>query len=584
MLIHSPLRSLAVFALLLSGLAVGRADVKLPAIFGDHMVLQEKAKLPVWGTADAGEKVSVSFAGRTGRAVAAIDGTWRVDLPPVHSSDKGQVLTVAGKNTLTFQDVLVGEVWVASGQSNMQFGINGDSRSADTIAHANDPELRLFVVPMATSLDPKTDIAAVPADNKSGKWQVCTPELLGATTGALPFSAVGYYFAREIRSATGKPVGMIGTYVGGTSAQAWTSLSGLGKDPVLAQYITEHQKAVDDYPAALAAYPQKLAAYQAAMKAWAASDAGKAFNATMAQWSTAAAQAKTSGQPPPPRPQLPVTFPHPPTTPDGGNRVPSSLYNAMIAPLIPYAIKGAIWYQGESNGGKVDGAVEYAVLFSRMITDWREKWSEGDFPFLFVSLANYKAPAQTPSEGVWPWLRESQLKTLSLTNTGMALAIDIGDAKTIHPLDKLDVGLRLALAARHIAYGEELVYSGPIYRSMTVEGNKIRLTFKNRGGGLIISAPPAPPTGTPPATPTELTGFGIAGDDQKFVWAKAVIDGDTVVVSSDQVPAPAAVRYDWADNPAGDLYNKKGLPASPFRTDNWTPSVPAPAPAPAPAK
>jgi len=557
--------------LITAGFCGVHADVKLPAIFGDHMVLQEDAKLPIWGTANAGEKVTVTFGGETGSATAAADGTWRVDLPPVTSSDKGQILTVAGTNTLTFQDVLVGDVWIASGQSNMQFGIIGDMHAHDTIASLNDPSLRLFAVPNVTSLDPKTDIGPVPATSTTGHWQICTPDLLAKDR--LGFSAVALYFAKDIRAKTGKPVGVIGTYVGGTPAQSWTSAEGLQADPVLAHYIADHQKAVDDYPKLAAAFPALNDEFKAKQKAWYDTDEGKAFKDAMSQWQKDSAAAVANGGPPAVRPAIPKSFPnHGPTPPDGGNHVPSTLWNGMVAPLVPFAIKGAIWYQGESNGDSLPPAVEYAHLFPDMIKDWRAHWNQGDFPFFFVLLANFRTPATTPSQDYWPWLREGQLKALDLPNTGTGSAIDVGDAKTIHPLDKLDVGHRLALAARAVAYGEkDLVYSGPTYDSMKVEGNKIRLTFKNRGGGLIMGTPP-PSSGNPnPQPPTELKGFGIAGADQKFVWATATIDGDTVVVSSDQVAAPAAVRYDWADNPPGNLYNKANLPANPFRTDDWTP-------------
>jgi sialate O-acetylesterase len=284
------------------------------------------------------------------------------------------------------------------------------------------------------------------------------------------------------------------------------------------------------------------------------------------QWQAAADQAKASGQPAPPKPVPSAPMPQAPGSPDPSLVTPTTLYNGIIAPLIPYAIKGVIWYQGEENGA---AGREYRTLFPRLITDWRDKWNQGDFPFLFVQLANYLPPQVKPSEGGWAELREAQLMALSLPNTGMAVAIDVGDAATIHPADKLDVGLRLALAARHVAYKQDLVYSGPIYNTMTVEGNKIRVTFKETGGGLQMGTPPRTPTGVPPPTPTELTGFAIAGADKNFVWAKARIEGNTVVVSSDQVASPVAVRYGWAFNPPCDLYNKEGLPASPFRTDDW---------------
>jgi len=341
----------------------------------------------------------------------------------------------------------------------------------------------------------------------NGKWAVCTPESVAH------FSAVAHFFGLELRHDLKRPIGLISSDVGGTPAQAWTSLSALQKDPPFTNYVDAYQKIAANLPKAGEGSPSASA---------------------------------------------------PPAKVPSGT--PTVLYNGMIAPLMPYAIKGVIWYQGESNSNK---GLEYRTLFPRLISDWREKWNQGDFPFLFVQLANYRGPQTKPSEGDWAYLREAQLMTLALPNTGMAVAIDIGDATTIHPKDKLDVGLRLALAARHVAYGQDLVYSGPIYDSMKIEGNKIRLIFKDTGSGLKMGTPPWTPTGVPVPAPTELKGFAIAGADKNFVWAKAEIDGNDVVVSSDQVASPVAVRYGWANNPPCNLYNKEGLPASPFRTDDW---------------
>ena len=525
----------------------------MPAIFGDHMVLQQAAKLPVWGWAAPGETVTVAFAGQKATTVAGDDGSWRVDLKPVDPSGEAAVLTVSGKNTLVFTDVLVGDVWIASGQSNMEFGLQTDSRGTNAIASANDPKIRLFFVPWATALKPQTDIRrGTPPSPLNGQWQVCRPETLRADWGWHGFSAVGYYFARDIREVTGNPVGMIATYKGGTPAESWTSVSGLEKNPALGHYVTEHEKIVDNYAAAQAAYPGRQAEFRSAQKKWKAADE----------------KARAAGKPLPE-----ASAPRPPPAPDGGFGAPGDLFNGMVAPLIPYAIKGVIWYQGEGNANSTTQACEYATLFPRMISDWREKWDQGDFPFLYVQLPNINRAAREPSEGKWPWLRESQLKTLSLPNTGMAVTIDIGEAENLHPPDKLYVGKRLALAARHLAYDEQQVCSGPIYDSMSVEGNKIRLKFKNVGGGLKLGTPPPTAAGKTLPPPTELTGFGIAGADQKFVWARAVIDGNTVLVFTDTVSLPVAVRYDWGQNPPGDLYNQEGLPASPFRTDNWPPPL-----------
>jgi sialate O-acetylesterase len=387
---------------------------------------------------------------------------------------------------------------------------------------------------------------------------------------------VGYFFGRELRHTLNRPIGLIDTSWGGTPAQAWTSLSGLQKDPPFADYIASYQKVVTDYPKAKEAYPAALAAYQEQAKQWKETVA-PTWTAALKQWQEDVNQAKAGGHPAPPSPQPSSLPPSEPNLPEGPPQTPTVLYNGMIAPLIPYAIKGVIWYQGEANAGN---GLEYQTLFPRMISDWREKWNQGDFPFLFVQLPNFSWPQSKPSEGGWACLREAQLKTLALSNTGMAVTIDIGDGD-LHPKDKLDVGLRLAQAAKHVAYGQDVVYSGPIYDSMKIEGNKIRLTFKNTGSGLQMSTPPWTPPGTTVPAPTELTGFAIAGPDQNWVWAKAQIDGNTVVVSSDQVASPVAVRYGWANNPPCNLYNKEGLPASPFRTDDWpepTRSRPSPGP------
>lgn len=533
------------------------ADVRLPAIFGSHMVLEQDIKIPVWGWADAGEAVTVTLGTHTSKTTADANGKWRVDLDPVTTTATPLTLTVTGKNSLTFEDVLVGDVWICSGQSNMEFDLGGNhsfggaTNAATVVPAANDPQLRLFVVRKKIALEPESDIG--------GKWEVCTPD------SAALFSAVGYFFGQELRHTLNRPIGLIGTYWGGMPAQAFTSLSGLQKDPPFANYVGSYQKFMAHYPKAKEDYPEAFATFQEKQREW-NELVTPAYNASLKQWQDAVDRAKTSGQPAPPKP-TPPPGPRAPNPPEGAPSNPTVLYNGMIAPLIPYAIKGAIWYQGESNA---NNGREYQTLFPRMISDWREKWNQGDFPFLYVQLANFMAAQKNPSEGGWAYLREAQLKTLSLPNTGMAVVIDIGNGADIHPKDKLDVGLRLALAAKHVAYKQELVYSGPIYDSMKVEGNKIRLTFQDTGSGLQMSAPPWTPSGVPAPVPTELTGFAIAGADQNWVWAKAQIDGNTVVVSSDQVASPVAVRYGWANNPACNLYNKEGLPASPFRTDDWT--------------
>jgi sialate O-acetylesterase len=561
-------RMVGVVVFLAAATCLGRAEVKMPAIFGDHMVLQQEATLPVWGTADAGEKVTVTVGKESGSATAGADGKWMVKLKALAASAQPvtMTMTVAGKNSLKFEDVLVGEVWICSGQSNMEFdrggvkSFGGVADAATAVAQANDPQLRLFLVKKGLSLDPLAEV--------TGQWQVCMPE------SAALFSGVGYFFGRDLRKALNRPVGLIGTYWGGTPAQAWTSLSGLKKDPELAGYVEEHDKRVANFAAATAAYPAQLAAFKADEEAW-QKDVGATFVPLLNAWKKSAAEAQANGTAVPPAPVPSQPKPRGPVSPVGGPGTPATLFNAMIAPLIPYAIKGTIWYQGEANAGAPE---QYRVLFARMITDWREKWGEGNFPFLFVQLAAFGKDG--PSD-TWPYLRESQLKTLALPKTGMATVVDIGNPKDIHPKDKEDVGGRLALAARHVAYGEKLVYSGPIYDAMKVEGGAVRVSFTHLGSGLTIGAAPWMAPGVQPLPTDKLVGFVVAGADKNWVEADAKIDGNDVVVSSAQVAAPVAVRYDWQNSPSGNLYNKDGLPASPFRTDEWprTGFVPFKAPA-----
>jgi sialate O-acetylesterase len=311
-----------------------------------------------------------------------------------------------------------------------------------------------------------------------------------------------------------------------------------------------------------------LPKWEAADQAW-VEKYGAANDAAMKKWTADAAAAKAAGQAVPPRPAPAPRRPGKPAQPDEDPHVPTVLSNGMVAPIVPYAIKGAIWYQGESNAGN---SVQYQTLFPTMITDWRTRWGEGDFPFIWVQLANFMAPVGAPvqSSDGWPGLREAQSMTLKLPNTGQAVIIDIGQANDIHPKDKADVGARLALAARHVAYGEDLVFSGPMYDSMKVDGDKVQIKFKDVGSGLTIAAAPSTQLSVPQgAAADHLEGFSIAGADHKFVWATAEIDGDSVTVSSPEVHDPQAVRYAWANNPKANLYNKEGLPASPFRTDDW---------------
>jgi len=414
-------------------------------------------------------------------------------------------MTVTGKNTLTVKNLLVGEVWVASGQSNMQFTVSGSVNAPAEIAAADFPAIRQFTVPNTIALEPQADVR--------GAWTVCSP----ATAGG--FTAVGFFFARDLWNKLHVPVGIIHTSWGGTRIEAWIDEQTFAGDPAI-------KPSLDQRNAAMTAYNDAL------------------YNA-LAGWMPKAAEAKAANQPLPAPPVVGAEDPR------KSAQMASGLYNAMIAPLIPYAIAGAIWYQGESNAGN---AANYRKSFPDMITGWRRLWGQGDFPFLFVQLANYMQTGPDPRDTAWAQLREAQTMTLATPNTGMAVIIDIGTPNNIHPPNKQDVGHRLALWAEAQTYAQDLVFSGPLYDSMKVEGGAIRLSFKYVGGGLV-------------AKDGALKGFAIAGADGVFVWADATIEGQTIVVKSAKVPAPVAVRYAWDDNPVCNLYNAAGLPASPFRTD-----------------
>jgi sialate O-acetylesterase len=477
------------------------AAVKLPALISDHMVLVSGVPVRIWGTADAGEAVRVELEGQSVAAAADGAGKWAVWLKPLTVAGPLE-MTVAGSNTVVVRDVLVGEVWLGSGQSNMEFPLRRAMRHEEEIAHASHPMIHLFQV--------KKTVAEQPADDVTGQWEVSTPE------SAEHFSAVEYFFGRHLQETLHVPVGLIESDWGGTPAQSWTSREALEADPALKFVLDGWAKILGDYPAAKARYDQQLAA-----------------------WNEAAAKAKAEGATAPARPGEPQGPGHPYT--------PAGLYNAMIAPLTPYAIRGAIWYQGEANANK-EHAYRYRKLFADMIEDWRNRWGEGDFPFLFVQLANFK------SNRSWPVLRESQTETLRLAKTGMAVAIDVGESNDIHPTNKQAVGLRLALAALHVAYSKDGEYSGPLYRAATAEGDLLRVWFTHAGGLEAKGG-------------GELTGFTVAGSDGSFVPAEAHIEGETVVVSSQQVKTPIAVRYGWEDDPVCNLMNGAGLPASPFRSD-----------------
>ena len=645
------------------------AKFEVSTIFGDSMVLQRDLPLPVWGWAQPGTEVSVTLGGNTATAKAGEDGRWLAKLPAMPAGGPHE-LVIKGPETLTLKDVLIGDVWVCSGQSNMQWSVQNSKNRDEEIAAANYPQLRQFDLQRATSPEPQARL--------SGKWTVATPENVG------PWTAVGYFFGRDLQKAVNVPIGLINTSWGGTRVEAWTSYEQLEKFADFESDLKRHRDGIANLEANRAKYAQEKAVYDQGRKelaalekdtdnqarlsaadfddsawgeldaprnwdeqgykdvfgegwyrktveipaAWAGKDLefgvgqvdeidtsyfngvkvggmgsvepfnpnswnrdrvypvpaalvkeGKAVVAVRVVnlvgqgglWHgepedmfLRLAGDKAQSLPLAGKWRFDFTFrlPRKPGDPINQNS-PAALFNAMINPIIGFPIKGAIWYQGESNAS--NGYV-YRDRFAGMITDWRTRWGQGDFPFLWVQLANFQQPKDKPVADSWAVVRESQDKVLALPNTATALAIDVGEAADIHPRDKQTVGARLALGARAVAYGEkDLVYSGPQYKTAEFKDGKAILSFDHIGGGLIAKG-------------GDLKRFAVAGEDQKWVWAQAVIEGDKVVVSSPDVAAPVAVRYAYETNPEGaNLYNADGLPALPFRTDDWiVPTQPQP--------
>jgi sialate O-acetylesterase len=508
------------------------AAVRLSRIFSDGMVLQRDAAAPVWGWAKAAEKVTVRFAGQEKSATADERGKWMVRLDAMPASRSPREMIVAGENTLTLKDVLVGEVWLCGGQSNMEMTVAGCLNFEAEKAAATDSAIRQIKVGRSNAAAPMDDL-----DDSSGKWTACAPATVGQ------FTAAGYFFAREIANELDVPVGLINDCWGGTRIEPWTPPEGFRLAASEPQ-IRDISRMVDSWNPETEIGREAYGQYLAKLK----------------EWIPAADAALAAKQAPPPAPK--------PPEPGPDNGQPTRLFNAMIAPVIPYAIRGALWYQGEANGA--EGMI-YFHKMKALVGGWRRLWGEGDFPFYYVQLPNWQQsdPAKPAGGDGWAYLREAQLQFLTVPNTGMAVAIDVGEADNIHPKDKQDVGKRLVLWALAGTYGKDLVFSGPLYKGLAVEGGKIRIAFDHAGGGLIVGEK----NGLAPvkqARDGKLKWFAIAGQDKVWHWADAVIDGQTVLVSSDQVPAPVAVRYGFAMNPEGaNLYNKEGLPASPFRTDDW---------------
>jgi sialate O-acetylesterase len=624
-------------------------------LFSDDMVLQRGVQFPVWGWTTPGASVTVSMRGKSSKAFADAGGKWMARLGPFDAGGP-YTLTVSGPQSVTFNNVLVGDVWLASGQSNMEMGITQVNDAKEEVAHADYPQIRLFAVPKV--------IATRPLSTVKGRWLVCTPKNI-VEGGWGGFSAVAYFFGRHLHKELNVPIGLIHSSWGGTAAEGWVSAEALSEMPDFLPAVRSLEKTVEDMKKGPADFDKLMNAW------WARFDPGSSTKATWADPSVDVSGWKTMRLPQywedaglpgydgvvwfrrtfelpqgwagrdlmlhlgpvddrdttfvngvrvgamnqwdaPRNYRVPARLLKPGSNTiavrvldtgvgggiygppgqmkiepavggggasislagdwnyrasvaldkleappqQGGNdySVVNVRYNGMIAPLLPFAIKGAIWYQGETNVGR---AAQYERLMAVLIRDWRARFRVGDFSFFIVQLANYQARKDAPGDSEWARLREAQLHvSQNVPRSGLAVAVDIGEEKDIHPKNKQDVGKRLALAALAVAYGRKLEFSGPIYRGMKVEGGAVRLSFDHTDGGLVAG-------GNAP-----LTGFSVAGEDGRFVWADAVIKGREVIVSSPSVKKPVAVRYGWADNPALNLYNRAGLPASPFRTDS----------------
>ena len=515
---------IALVLLVLAGSA--RADVRLPALIADHMVLQRGAAVRLWGWADPGETVAVSLPEQQHQATADGAGNWQVLLKPLAATGKPFDISIRGNNEITLSDVIAGEVWVCSGQSNMAMSLGGVSDVEDILKDVATPQLRLFKVTRNAAAEPTQDV--------SGQWAHSAPQL------ARSFSGVGYVFGFELQQALGVPVGLIESSWGGTRAEAWTARELMMAEPGLKAEAERFETWADkEHPDWRGSFPKYLKQAEAYHREWAR---------TVREWRAAQAKAKQDGTKPPPRPRHQRQV--------GSKNNPSVLYNAMVAPLTRCTIKGAIWYQGEANAGR---GMAYRTTLKAMICSWRQNWELGDFPFLVVQLPAIGAQPRAPeSRSSWAELRESQwLQQKLLPNVGVTVSYDTDVTGNLHPKEKRPVGHRLALAAQGMVYGMGVPYRNPSFKDMAIEGNKVRITFQDVGGGLTTPGGAA------------LAGFAIAGEDGAFVAATAGISAlDTVVVSSNAVPAPKAVRYAWAQNPsAANLFGNSGLPAAPFRTD-----------------
>lgn len=500
---HAVLRLVAL-ALVTAVTCPVHAGLKMSSVFGNHMVLQQKQPIRVWGWTKPGQDVTVTLADQTAKAKAEADGRFELNLKPVDAGGP-YTLVVEADETKTFEDVLVGEVWLCSGQSNMQWSVSSANDPDLETLTARLPRLRLITVPQVGTQEPQDDF--------KGEWTACSPETVK------DFSAVGYFFGRQLHQTLDVPVGLIDNAWGGSACEAWVRRDLLeGKDlysSLMADW--ENREASYDHEKAVAAYNEKL-------EAWKVSKKGNRPRA----------------------PRNPLT----------GQHRPANLYNGVLKPIIGYTIKGAVWYQGETNASR---GYQYRDLFPLMIQSWRDEWNQGDFSFYWVQLADFRSEVLQPADSDWAELREAQTLTMSkLPNTGEAVILNLGEAADIHPKNKQDVAKRLARWALAKDYGYDIVHRSPLYKSMEVKGNKVHVHFDHAGGGLDTF------------DVREPIGFAVAGSDKTFVNASAkIVDRDTVEVWSDSVSEPAAVRYAWADNPVCNMQNREGLPLTPFRTDEW---------------
>lgn len=511
------LGNLAPFVFLLGTLSSSNtwSAVALPVMFTDHMVLQRDMTTPVWGWADPGESVTVTLGDQEKKTTADQSGKWRVDLAPHAGGYDAFTLTVKASNTVQIEDVVYGEVWICSGQSNMQWPVTASWNSDLAIASADHPEIRIITNENAG--------VQVPMQDFVGRWEICSPQTIG------DFSAVGFYFGLQLQKILDVPVGLIDNAWGGSSCEAWVERERLAANPEMYRPLMQRWEETESQPDLRDSYAE--------------------YEKAILQWQDAEIAAKKAGEAVPDQPGRP-------NNQMVAQHRPANLLNGRVWPIIPYAIKGVIWYQGESNASR---AYQYGDLFPLMIQNWRDLWGQGDFSFYWVQLADFQRETTEPVESDWAELREAQTMTLDkLPKTGQAVIIDIGEASDIHPRNKLEVGKRLARLALAQDYGFDFAHQSPRFDSMEVRDGKAHLTFKHVGGGLrSVDA-------------AEVQGFTIAGEDHQWKNAQATIERDgTVTVWSDEVAQPVAVRYAWANNPVCNVYSREGLPLTPFRTDDW---------------